>query len=771
MSKLNGMQIFELLSNVSDHLIVESVSPALLAGGATAAAAGLTGGAEVSSAGTVGATAAKGGFAAWLVRGGWLAVLAGVLVAAGVAVGVTLAGREQGSIPPVDTDGVTTVRADVTEPEETEGGDATETPTEEVSEETTETLTEEITAPPHEHVFNEWAFTVKPTCTEGGTRRRVCTVENCTVCETENWPAGLHEYGDGDICALCGHDFSTYTKMAYGTNGDGTCSVYVTTARVTDLVIPNYSKAGDLVTELSERFATHTSSMLTSVTLPEGLRIIGDYAFYNCIKLTSINIPDSLRRIGESAFQSAALIDVQTLQLPEGLVSIGDEAFWGCFIGEVVIPSTVTELGESAFRGCSVLKSITFAEGFSMTALPPFFASECAELTTLTIPDSVTDIGESAFYLCTSLADTELPAGLLTVGDWAFTGCPIAELTVPDGVTSLGKEAFANNDALESVTIPASVTALGGYVFSSCGSLTEIAFAEGGLLTVLPDGFVSGCKKLTAMDLTGFTALGDYAFYNTSLQTVILSDSLTSIGAGAFKSTALTEIVIPASVTEIGEGCFWNCPSLQTVAFAEGSALTRIPTRFVMGCPELTSVTLPDTLAWVEDFAFAECPKLPMTEYEGCLYLAMWNNPYAILCDTVSEEITEVTIHPDTRHVAGGAFRDCEKLAAATLPEGVVSVGSQAFRRNNALASVQLPSSLRYIGDYAFYACSKELEPILPADLAYIGEGIFEQCRMERVYYQGTMEQWEAIAKHEEWISRYDNYTLICADGELHVEG
>ena len=345
------------------------------------------------------------------------------------------------------------------------------------------------------------------------------------------------------------------------------------------------------------------------------------------------------------------------------------------------------------------------------------------------------------------------------------------ELTVPDGVTSLGEEAFANNGALERITIPASVTALGGYVFSSCGSLTEIAFAEGGLLTVLPDGFVSGCKKLTAMDLTGFTALGERAFYNTSLQTVILSDSLTSIGARAFNSTALTEIVIPASVTEIGEGCFWNCPSLQTVAFAEGSALTRIPTRFVMGCPELTSVTLPDTLAWVDDFAFAECPKLPMTEYEGCLYLTMWNNPYAILCDTVSEEITEVTIHPDTRHVAGGAFSDCEKLTAVILPEGVVSVGSRAFRHCYALASVQLPDSLRYIADYAFYACAGELEPTLPADLAYIGIGIFEQCRNERVYYQGTQAQWEAIPKHEEWISRYDAYDLICADGVIRVEG
>ena len=64
MSKLNGMQIFELLSNVNDNLIAESVAPALLAGGATGAVAGLTGGAGASSAGTVGATAAKGGFAA-----------------------------------------------------------------------------------------------------------------------------------------------------------------------------------------------------------------------------------------------------------------------------------------------------------------------------------------------------------------------------------------------------------------------------------------------------------------------------------------------------------------------------------------------------------------------------------------------------------------------------------------------------------------------------------------------------------------------------------
>lgn len=129
MSKLNGMQIFELLSDVNDNLIVESVSPALLAGGATGAVAGLTGNAGASSVtgsvpaaagSTVAGTAAKTGFAAWLAKGGWLAVLAGVLVAAGVAVGIALGGKDPAGTLPAGSDDVTTVGVEQSEPEETD---------------------------------------------------------------------------------------------------------------------------------------------------------------------------------------------------------------------------------------------------------------------------------------------------------------------------------------------------------------------------------------------------------------------------------------------------------------------------------------------------------------------------------------------------------------------------------------------------------------------------------------------------------------------------
>ncbi len=760
--------ILEALNGIRDAFIEEAAGKlGLLAVGAAAAGTAVDSSTLYSLSGTEAAT--KTGFGAWLAKGGWIALVAGAVAAAGIATGVFFLGKG-GDVPPVGSETVETVTEAESRPE---GMDTEESVAESeslpIGMDTEEPVTEGETAEPHDiHVFGEWAFDITPTCTEGGIRQRVCTVENCTVRETENWPAGLHNYGDGDTCTLCGYDFGTGSKMSYTSNGDGTCSVYLTNVRVTDLVIPNYSKSGELVVELQEKFASHALSQLSSVVLPDGLRTIGDRAFYNCLNLVSINFPDTLRVIGENAFAGAAL---QSVQLPEGLVTVKDNAFFSCrFFTEVVIPSTVTELGEAVFQKCSRLAGITFAEGFSMTALPDFFAAECSALTYVNLPETLTSISNDAFSQCASLEMVNIPAGVLSIGDRAFESCPLVTLTIPDGVTSLGESAFAGNRVLKTVTIPASVASIGNYLFSGCSTLTEIVFAENSPITEIPDGFASRCRMLTGMDLSPMTAIGASAFTYTAMTTVTLPEGLTSLGNQAFEGSAITEVVIPASVTEIGNNCFSGCPALQTVTFAEGSALTRIPVSFVIGCPELTAVTLPDTITMIEHSAFIDCPKLSMTEYEGCLYLAMGDNPYAILCAPISDEITSVTSHPDTVHLAGGAFLRCRSLTEVILNEGLISLGSHAFYSCSSLISVQLPSTLKNIGDEAFYSCDDIKELTLPAGLAYIGGSIFDECGVETVRFQGTLADWESMKKHEEWISRTDDYTLICTDGELTVK-
>ena len=91
MSKLNGMQIFELLSSVNDSLILESCAPLITAGGTAAGATAtaltkdtvLSTGATASTA----SAAAKVGFGAWVAKGGWVALVAGAIAAAGIAAG------------------------------------------------------------------------------------------------------------------------------------------------------------------------------------------------------------------------------------------------------------------------------------------------------------------------------------------------------------------------------------------------------------------------------------------------------------------------------------------------------------------------------------------------------------------------------------------------------------------------------------------------------------------------------------------------------------
>ena len=82
-------------------------------------------------------------------------------------------------------------------------------------------------------------------------------------------------------------------------------------------------------------FAYHKN--LKSITIPDSVRYIDQYAFYECTGLTSAIIPDSV-------------------------TSIENNAFYGCTdLANVVIPETVTSIGGYAFSLCKGLKNIYYA--------------------------------------------------------------------------------------------------------------------------------------------------------------------------------------------------------------------------------------------------------------------------------------------------------------------------------------------------------------------------------------------------------------------------
>lgn len=97
---------------------------------------------------------------------------------------------------------------------------------------------------------------------------------------------------------------------------------------------------------------------ITSINIPDGTTIIGDYAFYGCYGLTSITIPNSVTDIGQSVFRYCN--DLTEVTIGNSVTSIGDYAFSRCSdLTSVIIGNSVTTIGDNAFQGCTVLKSIT----------------------------------------------------------------------------------------------------------------------------------------------------------------------------------------------------------------------------------------------------------------------------------------------------------------------------------------------------------------------------------------------------------------------------
>lgn len=121
--------------------------------------------------------------------------------------------------------------------------------------------------------------------------------------------------------------------------------------------------------------AYYRNNGIREYTIPDGVVMIGNYAFDYCSYLTSVTIPTSVS-------------------------TIGDYAFRGCSnLSKVTIPNTITIISEGLFMYCSNLNSVTIPN--SVTTIKDYAFYNCS-LNSITLPVSVTEIGYGAFYHCDS---------------------------------------------------------------------------------------------------------------------------------------------------------------------------------------------------------------------------------------------------------------------------------------------------------------------------------------------------------------------------------
>ena len=385
--------------------------------------------------------------------------------------------------------------------------------------------------------------------------------------------------------------------------------------------------------------AFYGCTMLTSITLNEGMTAIYSRAFYNCDGLTEMVIPESVASIGTYGFYGCG--NLAKVTLPSGLTEISNYMFQSCPLlasvngnGEVIIGANVTSIGTSAFGGCTSITKVTLPTGLTEIGGSAF--SGATSLTQINIPASVTEIGSSAFSGCVNLvrvnSETDgkviLQEGLTSIGSYAFRDLSkITEVVVPDSVTSIGQGAFQGCNSLVKMTLPfvgesRSTTSstprttssswsggsryLFGYIFGGECSYISSAPTSGNGLIYQGEGaysshyynryyIPSGLREIVITDATGISA---NAFYNcTMLTSVTLNEGITAVNRYAFYNCAnIAEIVIPSSVTSIGNCAFQKCSLLQTVQILRGDvlSLTSLGSNVFDSTPATLLILVPD---------------------------------------------------------------------------------------------------------------------------------------------------------------------------------
>ncbi len=217
-------------------------------------------------------------------------------------------------------------------------------------------------------------------------------------------------------------------------------------------------------------------------------------------------------------------------------------------------------------------------------------------------------------------------------------------------------------------------------------------------------GYTGTAKEVTILSTVNHgsnnfevTSIGNSAFADRSLTSVVIPDGVTSIGQDAFWKNELTSVVIPNSVTTIGQRAF--------------------------GTNQLSSVTLPNNITSIGKWVFH-------------------NN-----------KLTSVDIPDSVTTIGQGAFWQ-NQLTSVAIPNSVTTIGQDAFWKNE-LTSVVIPNSVTTLGRRAFG--TNKLDNItLSENLTKIEQWAFSQNDIKELTIPANVDS----IKYQAFYSN-ENLTLI----------
>ena len=201
---------------------------------------------------------------------------------------------------------------------------------------------------------------------------------------------------------------------------------------------------------------------------------------------------------------------------------------------------------------------------------------------------------------------------------------------------------------------------------------------------------------------------------------------VTSIGFEAFMGCRnVTSVKLPNSITSIGESAFSLCYDLSKINIPE--SVTSIGETAFSICLNLTDIEIPSTVTSVGSGAFRYVPNVI---YNGSLNTSDW------AARSVNGYVDGYLVYENENKTK---LRACAHLAKGkiNLPTTLIAIGKMAFYYCTELDALTVPNSVTTIEANAFTGCTAMSPLVVPNSVATIETSAF--AYVLNVKYEGSL--------------------------------
>lgn len=246
------------------------------------------------------------------------------------------------------------------------------------------------------------------------------------------------------------------------------------------------------------------------------------------------------------------------------------------------------------------------------------------------------------------------------------------------GVTSETILISQRAGAAQSVHVATAGT-LESFVGTSNKDLVEELTVTGNL-NFIDFEFIKTMSNLQLLDLSGLdnTTLPASCLEGTTIPTVLLPWNLTAIPNRAFYQSSITSIYIPETVQTIGEYAFYQCKSIKG------------------------NLTIPDATTSIGNYCFQECT------FDGTLTLGAELEIIGEQAFCYCRNFTGNLVIPNSvTRLSYQTFFRCGFDGTLTLSENITTIPQECFEMCNFTGTLIIPDAVSIIGDEAFWACNE----------------------------------------------------------------